>query len=434
MQFREITRGALILFLSAIVCAACATTKKAPPGTKTSGKSIPLTYTFSENVDKEIGLSSSKCCPAEPRPTKKLVAEPAYYSKRPMYGVLQLGENKSQKIIMVADESRGTRSGYDTLYVDANGNLDLTDDAKLTAKPNANQEDKKAHFSLVELKAKYDDKELPYHVTIDNISEDSIHLHMNSACYAKGTITLGAKTYKVVFVDSNTNGLFNDHFLTPKGMGGNQVYASGDGFGIDLNGDDKFDMKQGQGTEVFPLGKYLSLGQKCYEIELAPSGRSYTLAKTKAKCGVIALEAQDATAILINSDGGLRVAGKNTTVPEGSYQLCSNRVEAKDGEGQLWQALGTGLAKQPPVVVTAKKTTPLAVGAPFTAEVTVSPNGGNVYAMSLSIKGQGGEVYAANSFQKVGKTDTNIQFSPKPKVKIVDKDGKEVATGDFEYG
>ena len=440
MQFRGVMRSALILVLSAAVCAACATTKDAktknapPPGAKASGKSIPLTYTFSEDANKELGYLGTQYCQATTRPAKKLVAQPEYYSKRPMYGVFQFGTEKNAKLIMVLDESKGTRTGYDTLYVDVNGNLDLTDDAKLSAKPSENEENRHFAFPLVELKVKYGEKELPYHVKIETYNYGNVDFRVNTACYTKGDISLGGKKYAAAFLDGTGNGLFNDLFVTPKGMGGNQLYAKGDGLVIDLNNDSKFDRDNGQGSEAFPLGKYLSWGKKCYEITPDPTGRSYTLVKSKAKCGTVTLETQESSAILLSPDGALRVMGKSTVVPEGSYRFYACSLEAKDGEGQLWRAIGNGQIKQPPVVVTAKKATPLAVGAPLTAEVTVNKSESGVFGMSLAITGKGGESYTANNFQKVGKDNENMQSRPNPKVKIVDKDGKEVATGDFEYG
>ena len=62
------------------------------------------------------------------RPRELLSKEPEYKSARPLYSAVELGDAKDRFITLVVDESKGSGSGYDTLYVDANNNGDLTDD------------------------------------------------------------------------------------------------------------------------------------------------------------------------------------------------------------------------------------------------------------------------------------------------------------------
>jgi len=71
-------------------------------------------------------------CTKEPSPGVR--AYPAPKSDKPVYGSAQFGslwEEKNPALLyhFVADESGGTGAGYDRLYVDLNGDKDLTNDA-----------------------------------------------------------------------------------------------------------------------------------------------------------------------------------------------------------------------------------------------------------------------------------------------------------------
>jgi hypothetical protein len=59
--------------------------------------------------------------------------EPAYISKRPLYGVLVFGPEARTPIWMVLDRSQPAAELYDVLYVDLNANGDLTEPAERLA-------------------------------------------------------------------------------------------------------------------------------------------------------------------------------------------------------------------------------------------------------------------------------------------------------------
>ena len=70
-----------------------------------------------------------------PRPKPKFdhtridrtLKEPKYVSGKPAYRFFALGPEGTSILAMVADESKGTGAGYDTLYADLNANRDLTE-------------------------------------------------------------------------------------------------------------------------------------------------------------------------------------------------------------------------------------------------------------------------------------------------------------------
>ena len=69
----------------------------------------------------------------EDQPSPMVKAYPAFVSKKPIYGSIRFGmdrkqPNSGQLVYYAVDESRGTGKGYDRLYFDANGDLDLRND------------------------------------------------------------------------------------------------------------------------------------------------------------------------------------------------------------------------------------------------------------------------------------------------------------------
>jgi hypothetical protein len=69
----------------------------------------------------------------EDQPSPMVKAYPAFVSKKPIYGSIRFcmdrkQPNSGQLVYYAVDESRGTGKGYDRLYFDANGDLDLRND------------------------------------------------------------------------------------------------------------------------------------------------------------------------------------------------------------------------------------------------------------------------------------------------------------------
>jgi hypothetical protein len=73
-------------------------------------------------------------------PCNVVSAYPAFASKQPLYGSVRLPrqdhlDRSGPQYCFALDESKGTGTGYDVLYFDANCNRDLTDDPPLVSRP-----------------------------------------------------------------------------------------------------------------------------------------------------------------------------------------------------------------------------------------------------------------------------------------------------------
>ncbi len=85
------------------------------------------------------------------KPPKARYKMPKFVAARPLYASLKLGD---KECLVVADFSTRNSGWYDRIYIDANGNRDLTDDKVLMAKPNqppSKRDYKMSKFDVVEV-------------------------------------------------------------------------------------------------------------------------------------------------------------------------------------------------------------------------------------------------------------------------------------------
>jgi hypothetical protein len=198
---------------------------------------------------------------------------------------------------------------------------------------------------------------------------------------------------------------------------------------VDIDGDGEFKKSYSDTPEMYHVGKYVSFGDTCYELEIAPSGRTITVREAEAPCGYIASDQKDYSVELIGDDGGLKLNGGASRIkaPVGEYRFAACSFESKDEKGVSWRIIGQGDWNQPVITVNPDESASLDFGPPLTASLTVAKRG-SAFEFGLEIKGQGGETYSAGNFER-GKG----RVQP-PRLEIRDEKGEVVARGKFEFG
>jgi hypothetical protein len=419
--------GLIVLGACVLMLASCATTKT-PTGLPGAPVVSQLEYRHDADMMKDMNVGSSYN-ELSRRAREKLTGEPAYVSRKPLYGHVKLGNGKDTKYTFVIDESHGTRSGYDTFYIDANNNQDLTDDPKLVGTFSADNPFS-AEFPTAELKVECDGKTYTYHVKPHVYSSNRASVSLASAGYCQGQVTLDGKTYKVAVFDDLMNGCFNDLYASPQEYGrSGSIYGVGDTMMIDLNGDGKFDKKTPYTPEVFHLGKYLPWGGRCYEVKVSADGRSLSLTESTAPSGYIKTHCASYSAELLGEDGTVKLQGEaRVKVPAGKYRLATCTAEAKDKEGKTWRLTGAGSWKHPEINVQAGKVTPLSFGPPLVAKVTYSRTNPSEIGFNLQLTGVRNEEYTAGGITRDG------EGLPPPRFEVRDSKGDMVTSGSFQYG
>lgn len=203
-----------------------------------------------------------------------LMKEPAGL-KAPVYGVLPV--NASGKTFhVVLDEPE---TGEFKLFVDSNGNGDLTDDgdADWKSKPYKGRDGK--DFTQwnggATLELGTSESPLNGYISMyrfdktDPIREKTAaNLYYYADYGYEGTLNLGGKDYRVVLADDMTSGDF-------RGKDGDK--ASGVRLLLDANGNGKFERR----GEDYDIRKPFNIGGTTYEIaDMAPSGASFAVRKS----------------------------------------------------------------------------------------------------------------------------------------------------------
>lgn len=398
-------------------------------------------------------------------PDEELSAKPELKSRIPVYISLTLG-NGEDKYTLILDESNGTGTGYDVLYVDSNNNEDLTDDSVIPLRIPNNNEMKQ--FGPIEVMIKYDDIVEPYYFYLEHQQMDTPVLHENSKFleniylrlipggYFVGIAKIGKSEYKIGAVDFNGNGIFNDTFnvLPDIKYPDGRLYAVGDQvlFTLDAN-------RENMPIGFYPYLKYIDLDGKWYSVNVSSDGRKMEINKADLDLGTIRVPYQLDSLQLVSENGvmtiklrlvsekgvtiingGLDPKGKTTheyEVPVGTYSLFAYSMRTKKWttkSGEEWYCNASGTESVQRFQVNKGEVIDFKIGLPFVVNISClqlsdqqkSIEAGDTVLLSLTFSGQAGEIF------------TNIQKGisplPRPTFKAVDENGKVVAEGSFEYG
>ena len=298
-------------------------------------------------------------------PRKNLIVEARYLSYNPRYSWLWLGTYSRRNLenlhVCAIDESRGTGTGYDTLIIDTDNNLAMSDDLRVVGMRDTTG--KFTNIPPIELAVESNGTDYPCHVRAR--IDSSYGFPTFAFCgYCEGSIVLRGRTYRVALFDDTHNGLFNDRFEILSMPDGRTQYMAGDTLAIDVDGDGTF-MKETQDTpETYRLGKYLSLEGKCYEIEVLDNGRKIAVRETEESCGTVIVTSLFSrySLDLLSYRWPVQLKGAPGTVfklPAGSYQVLTWNIEGTGGENTVWQVQGVGTQTDPVVQVTENKFTRL---------------------------------------------------------------------------
>jgi len=413
-------RKILLVIGAAAVCTSCAMLRPAPRPSVWK-----LDYKLLDEHGSTFSFVDGRTVPLSTYPPETLERTPILLSEHPLYGVLELGGAEAAPRVFVLDESKGRGSGYDTLSIDANLNQDLSDDPTLAE--TSNWSNPQPAFSPVEIPVDYAGHSQPYHIRIPSPGMTG-GLHLSTAGYCEGDVKFGDKTYRVAVIDDNCNGLFNDVYTVPdSGIRQGDVYGPCDTMMIDLDGDGALGKDWYDTMELYHVGKYVSFGTECYEMSIAPDGRTVTVKATDVPCGYLTTKHDGFWAELVGDDGWLKlVDAHETKVPAGTYQFSWCRFERKDDSGVVWSIIGVGDWSHPAIEVHEGRNQKLVFGPPLIAEITAGRNG-NQFSFVLHVKGQGGATFPAENFQRAG------ILAPAPRFEVRNEKGKVVALGSFAY-
>ena len=210
----------------------------------------------------------------KPANVKKIPAD----VKTPIYGVLTLGDpEKPTKITVMLDES-GVKP---RLFVDSNGDGDLTNDAAPTWTQSNYDATHKMSMGGATVQIKSADGPVKVNLLMQRQYDKTdpsprIKQMRDKIIYTpdyayEGELKLGDKTYNAMLVDANAIGDFRGKkAATDAGSSGIQLR-------IDVNGNGKFDRT----GEIYDISKPFNIGGTTYEIKnMSASGASFEVVKS----------------------------------------------------------------------------------------------------------------------------------------------------------
>ena len=423
-----------------------------------------------------------------------------YQSEHPFRGVAKLGSGQYPFVLDAKDEKS---IGYSRLYFDLNRNGDLTDDeaidaidpsesARRTLLPTSYA---RHRFPRVDLTIDVDGAKVDYAFFFSVYSGTATvrrntvgkepqtetiryaSASLNAAAYRQGEITLDGKSRRVVLIDFNSNGRFDDEFKIRKGVrtsGGSLVTDRGDRLLVDPDPSQTgyrspYDVTSS--GDQHDVSNLVDIDGRFYDLEVSTSGEKLTLTPSSVPLGHVTNPNEGFRAVVYSEKGFLKISGaksKPIPLPEGDWKLLSYTIdrtgyekpddqaadkEKKEQAGSLLQAVvsavvggatpNAGSISRPrytlvsaratgdykPLKVRQGQTIAMPFGSPFKPIVKASfstKDGEQTASLAMSLVGSGGEV--CSSLMVDG------QRPGKPEFTISTPDGKEVASGSFEYG
>lgn len=367
---------------------------------------------------------------------------------------------------------------YTRLHFDLNHNGDLTDDEVIeagTGQIHSSAMTNYASFPTVELQIEVDGKKVDYAFTLSVYTHGAneysfVNLSVNAAAYRDGTIVLDGKKRRIVLIDFNSNGRFDD-------VGGvNDEIELSDGTVYPKMGDRLYidpQMQSGYSNpydptsskDQFQVGKLIRFGDRLYDLKIDPSGETLSLEPSSASLGYITNPNKGFRAMIYGDQGVLEIDDNGSgraSVPEGRWKLMSYTIEKPEeakpeeakpeaGEKKKEESIldvlssvlslsgGRQAARRSSMVsarakrefeavtVVGGKDVEMRFGPPYIAAVAgANLHKGMTTSLEMSLVGIGGEVCTS--------LIVNGSRPSAPEFTISTKDGEEVAAGKFQYG
>ncbi|UCF16074.1 MAG: hypothetical protein JSW59_01165 [Phycisphaerales bacterium] len=255
-------------------------------------------------------------------------------------------------------------------------------------------------------------------------------LMLYPARYREGQVELDGRTHKIALVDCDYNGKYNDVFVPPAK---NSRDPGCDAFGIDLDGNSKFDFNKVGESELMPLSRLVKIGESYYGVVAAEDGSVVEFRRAKPAFGTLDLGDKDVDVRLWSDAGQQHLIGSKGKwrIPAGRYTAVELKLTERDSAGNEWtfdtSRVRGGAARGvlgdfeiPP-----GGTTSFQIGPPLQIKTSMEKRGRDAL-VRFHLEGRAGELYAPGALK-------NGKDIPEPQFQIVAAGGQTVHSGQFEF-
>jgi hypothetical protein len=384
---------------------------------------------------------------------------------------------------------------YNRLYFDLNHNGDLTDDKVIETKLWSSyvvERSKDGSASVIQ--APFEVPQVDLQIDVDGTKTDyafsllgysntwrdgcDAWISLSAAAYREGEITLDGKKHRIALVDFNSNGRFDDETTLHSGSFPDREIHQRYGDVLFLD-PEKFPTTASlydwpSNRVQHPVGKFLSIGGRLYDMRISPSGDKLTLTPSSAPVGNVTNPNGSFSALVYGDKGWLKISATDdapAVLPEGQWKLYGYTIERAeqleplppDDEdeppqqtpgkqpssihgpetkpaaqktnppplpGPVWTLTAQAMIDYKPVTVRRGETTVMPFGPPYTPTVSASnledTKDGKRMSLGVRLVGAVGEICTS--------TTVDGRRAPRPRFTIADPKGKVIEEGRFEYG
>jgi len=394
-------------------------------GVSENPQTIHLTPFHGPNISRLIGYGNCQWLYPREEPDEKLASEPDYQSERRVYYAARYGDAQDNIFTLVLDESRGTGTGFNTVYADLNNDNRIT------------PENERFGFQLgttrgaepvrITLSVSAGGRTIPYAFNFtafpykdQNNSIEKIHANCRDSTIMMGEAVFGDKRCKVALADLNSNGLFNDC---------EQGLFRGDRFFVDLNGNDSFSGDSGP-AESFSYSQYTEIAGAWYTVEASPDGGTVQIKPALPTFGTVKAPANVKSVGLSSPKQFQRLEFKDGRAKAlaGAYRASEVALEIVDSDGIRWATRGRYGQAGPQIEIETDQEATLASELSLTIRVDVRQTSepGVIELEPRIVDAFGG------SFSTLRRN--NNRHEPPAKLRIKDADGRQIAEANLEYG
>ncbi len=335
------------------------------------------------------------------------VEMPQFKSDEPIFAKWSTPMVKDGYLWVVLDRTHKNGS-YDSLYIDSNGDGNLSDENAVSAYRTTQNY---TYFGPVKVVFQIADGPVTYHLNLrfyGSADNNRKTIYASSGGWYEGDVTVNDARKHCVLFDNNANGTFNDKSMEP-------------------GKSDRIRIGQESSQDTRFVGNYIEVDGKYYKPEIARDGAFIKLSEADdIKFGKVRLP-ESVTELSAGGENGLyniKLENGTGSLPVGKYRITEWAIERKDDKGTLWKLQGAQSGRQTDLEITEDKETELTVGEPIVSSLTSTLREGT-HNFSQALRGRDNERI----------TLTRNGARPQaPKLNIKNEDGTYDRTYSFSYG
>ncbi len=353
--------------------------------------------------------------------------------KKPLYFSAKIG---GRDVFMLMDADNLGRA---RLLVDVDGSGDLAKAKVLSASNEYTGESAERYgyykFGDAEIQSSAAEGKVPLEIEFKGRvytqnSSTPGYLEVAPACHWEGKTAAGPRKLLAAVTDASNNGRIEAGFtldLLPY----NQRSSDGDerpGYdllALDLDGNERFDYR----GEILPLTPLLALAGKFFQVNSEPDASTLLLQEVRMDAGKLKPESPHLElAVLSRGCCGYLDAGAKDgwDLAPGTYQIGYYRLRHQAG-GADWTLNGASSGNSRKIEIRPGAAVATGVGSGLRAKVDVDWRGNNTAYIEFTLEDKEGQTYEAGARR-------NNERQSAPIFTILNRDGKKIESGKFEYG